>query len=175
MLSTTRLEQTEAELFDSEATERRLQKFIPKDGRYDIVHRNLYNVHQRVAASFRKGRAFLAGDAAHVNNPLGGLGLNFGIHDAIELTGLLGRVIRREAPADILDLYDRHRRPLNIEFVQQQTIANKKRMEETDPAARAKNFDQLRKTAADPAAHRDYMLRASLIESVRKRAAAPTK
>ena len=72
----------------------------------------------------------------------------------------------------MLDLYDRHRRPLNIEFVQQQTVANKKRMEEKDPAARARDFDVLRKTAADPAAHRAYVRRASLLESVRKRAAA---
>jgi 3-(3-hydroxy-phenyl)propionate hydroxylase len=172
VLSSTRLEQTEAELFDPEATERRLQKFIPKDGRYDIVHRNLYNVHQRVAASFGNGRVFLAGDAAHVNNPLGGLGLNFGIHDAIELTTLLGRVIRGEEPSDGLDRYDRHRRPLNVEFVQQQTIANKKRMEEKDPAARAKGFAELRATATDPARHRAYLLRASLIESVRQRASA---
>jgi 3-(3-hydroxy-phenyl)propionate hydroxylase len=171
VLSSTRLEQTEAELFDSEAVERRLQKFIPKAGRYEVVHRNLYNVHQRVAASFRQGRVFLAGDAAHVNNPLGGLGLNFGIHDAVELSGLLGRVIRGEAAGDILDLYDRRRRPLNVEFVQQQTIANKKRMEEKDPAARAKNFQQLVATAADPTAHRAYLLRASLLDSVRKRAA----
>ena len=172
VLSSTRLEQSEADLFDDDAVERRLQKFIPKDGRYAIVHRNLYNVHQRVAASFRQGRVFLAGDAAHVNNPLGGLGLNFGIHDAVELAGLLGRVLRREAPEDVLDAYDRHRRPLNIEFVQQQTIANKKRMEEKDPAARAKNFDQLAATAADPAAHRAYLMRALLLDSVRKRAAA---
>ena len=103
-----------------------------------------------MAASFRKGRVFLAGDAAHVNNPLGGLGLNFGIHDAVELSDLLGRVIRREAPEDILNEYDLHRRPLNIEFVQQQTVANKKRMEEKDPAARAKDFEQFRRTAADP-------------------------
>jgi 3-(3-hydroxy-phenyl)propionate hydroxylase len=169
VLSSTRLEQTEAELFDPQAVEARMQKFVPKDGRYDIVHRNLYSVHQRVAASFRKGRAFLAGDAAHVNNPLGGLGLNFGIHDAVELTGLLGRVLRREAPDDILDRYDRRRRPLNIEFVQQQTIANKKRMEEKDPAARERNFRELAATAADPAAHRRYLLRASLLESVRRR------
>ena len=100
------------------------------------------------------------------------LGLNFGIHDAMELTGLLGRVIRREAPPEVLDLYDRSRRPLNIEFVQQQTIANKKRMEEKDPAARARSAEQLRQTAADPAAHRAYLLRASLIESVRRRASA---
>jgi 3-(3-hydroxy-phenyl)propionate hydroxylase len=174
VLSSTRVDQTEAELFDNEAVERRLQKFIPKKGRYKVIHRNLYNVHQRVAASFRKGRVFLAGDAAHVNNPLGGLGLNFGIHDAIELTGLLGHVVRREASADTLDLYDRYRRPLNIEFVQQQTIANKKRMEEKDPAARARNFEQLAATAADPVAHRAYLLRASLIDSVRKRAAVET-
>lgn len=173
VLSSTRPEQTDAELMNPEATEQRLQRFIPKDGPYDIVHRNLYNVHQRVAASFRKGRVFLAGDAAHVNNPLGGLGLNFGIHDAVEVTGLLGRVIRREAPESVLDEYDRHRRPLNIEFVQQQTIANKKRMEEKDPAARQRDFDQLRRTADDPAAHRAHVRRASLIDSVKKRAAVP--
>src|SRR5262249_43309962 len=145
-----------------------MQKFIPKEGRYEIVHRNLYNVHQRVAARFRTGRVFLAGDAAHVNNPLGGLGLNFGIHDAIELTGLLVPVVRGEAPVDTLDFYDRHRRPLNIEFVQQQTIANKKRMEEKDPVARTRSFEQLAATASDPVAHRAYLLRASLIETVRK-------
>jgi len=169
VLSSTRLDQTEAELFDDEAVEQRLQKFVPKEGRYKVVHRNLYNVHQRVAAAFRQGRVFLAGDAAHVNNPLGGLGLNFGIHDAIELTGLLGHVLRREEPVEILDLYDRRRRPLNIEFVQQQTIANKRRMEEKDPVARTKNFEQLAATAADPLAHRAYLLRASLLDSVKKR------
>jgi 3-(3-hydroxy-phenyl)propionate hydroxylase len=173
VLSSTRPEQTDDELMNPDATEARLQRFLPRAGAYDVVHRNLYNVHQRVAASFRKGRVFLAGDAAHVNNPLGGLGLNFGIHDAVEISDLLGRVIRREAPDDILNEYDLHRRPLNIEFVQQQTVANKKRMEEKDPAARARDFDQLRRTAADPVAHRAYVRKASLIESVAKRAAVP--
>src|SRR6476660_2658817 len=169
----TRLMESEDEAFEEAAVQARLQRFFPKTGAYPVVHRNLYNVHQRVAASFRKGRAFLAGDAAHVNNPLGGLGLNFGIHDAVELTDLLGQVIRREAPDGVLDEYDRHRRPLNIEFVQQQTVANKKRMEEKDPDARQKDFDQLRRTMNDPAAHRAYVRKASLIESVKKREAAP--
>ena len=173
VLSSTQPEQTDEELMNPKATERRLQRVLPKDGASDVVHRNLYNVHQRVAASFRKGRVFLAGDAAHVNNPLGGLGLNFGIHDAVELSDLLGRVIRREAPEDILNEYDLHRRPLNIEFVQEQTIANKKRMEEKDPAARQRDFEQLRRTAADPASHRAHVRKASLIESVKKRAAVP--
>jgi 3-(3-hydroxy-phenyl)propionate hydroxylase len=173
VLSATKPEQTEAELMSPAATEARLQRFLPKPGEYPVVHRNLYNVHQRVAASFRKGRVFLAGDSAHVNNPLGGLGLNFGIHDAVELTGLLGEVIRKERPDSVLDEYDRHRRPLNVEFVQQQTIANKKRLEEKDPNARQRDFDQLRRTMDDPVTHKTYVRRASLIESVKKRAAVP--
>ena len=167
----TRLMESEEEAFEETAVQARLQRFFPKPGPYPVVHRNIYNVHQRVAAAFRKGRAFLAGDSAHVNNPLGGLGLNFGIHDGVELSSLLGRVIRREVSPDILDLYDRFRRPLNVEYVQQQTIANKKRLEEKDPAMRAKSNASLRAIAADPAAHRAYLLRASLIDSVRKRQA----
>ena len=162
-------DETEEAAFDEAAVQGRLHKFFPKPGPYPVVHRNIYAVHQRVAASFRKGRAFLAGDSAHVNNPLGGLGLNFGIHDGMELAALLGLVIRKEAAPDILDLYDRVRRPLNVEYVQQQTIANKKRLEEKDPARRAENNAFLRATAADPVAHRAYLLRASLLESVRKR------
>ena len=168
----TRVEETDAQALDEEAVEGRLQKFFPKRGPYPVVHRNLYHVHQRVAASFGGTRVFLAGDSAHVNNPLGGLGLNFGIHDAVELATLIGRVWRREAPALILDQYDRFRRPLNAEYVQQQTIANTTRLEEKDPALRAKSNEALRATAADPAAHRAYLLRASLIDSVRKRATA---
>ena len=169
LLFPTRLGETDEEAFDEQAVQRRLQNFFPKAGDYPVFHRNIYNVHQRVAATFRKGRVFLAGDSAHVNNPLGGLGLNFGIHDAVELSGLLGRVLRDEAPADILDGYDQRRRPLNIEYVQQQTIANKKRLEEKDPAVRDKNNAGLRATAADPVAHRAYLMRASLLDSVRKR------
>jgi 3-(3-hydroxy-phenyl)propionate hydroxylase len=172
VLFPTRVEEADEQALDEGAVQGRLQRFFPKRGRYPVVHRNLYNVHQRVAASFGRGRVFLAGDCAHVNNPLGGLGLNFGIHDAVELSALLGKVLRGEAAAHSLEQYDQFRRPLNIEYVQQQTIANKKRLEEKDSAARARNNDALRRTAADPAAHRAYLLRASLIDSVRKRAAA---
>jgi len=172
VLFPTRVEETDEQALDEAAVQGRLQRFFPKRGPYPVVHRNLYNVHQRVAASFGRGRVFLAGDCAHVNNPLGGLGLNFGIHDAVELSALLGKVLRGEAGAHSLDQYDRFRRPLNVEYVQQQTIANKKRLEEKDAAARAASNEALRRTAADPVAHRAYLLRASLIDSVRKRAAA---
>ena len=163
----TRPGETDEALLNETAVQQRLQRFFPKAGSYPVVHRNLYNVHQRVAATFSLGRAFLAGDAAHVNNPIGGLGLNCGIHDAVELAGLLGPVLRHEAATETLAHYDQRRRPINIEYVQQQTIANKKRLEERDPALRAAHFETLRATAADPVAHRAFLMRSSLLESVR--------
>jgi 3-(3-hydroxy-phenyl)propionate hydroxylase len=158
--------QSDEDVLGDEAIEARLQKFFPKPGRYEILHRNIYNVHQRVAARFRDGRVFLAGDAAHVNNPIGGLGLNCGIHDAMFLAQLIAAA-HAGAAADQLDKYDAIRRPINIDYVQQQTVANKKRLEEKDPAARAASFAGLRAMAADPAAQRKFLMRTSLLASVR--------
>jgi 2-polyprenyl-6-methoxyphenol hydroxylase-like FAD-dependent oxidoreductase len=111
---------------------------------------------------------FLAGDAAHVNNPVGGLGLNCGIHDALELSETLHLVASGQAGEELLDRYERRRRPLNIEYVQQQTVANKKRLEERDARVRQANFDELRRSAADARLHKQFLMRTSLIESVRK-------
>jgi len=124
-----------------------------------------------VASEFQKGRVFLAGDSAHVNNPIGGLGLNCGIHDAVQLTSLLSSVLLGERPQSDLLQYDAIRRPMNVEYVQQQTIANKKRLEEKDPATREANCEALRKTSRDPIAHRAFLMRTSLLESVRKQTA----
>jgi 3-(3-hydroxy-phenyl)propionate hydroxylase len=121
-----------------------------------------------VAKSFRKGRVFLAGDAAHVNNPVGGLGLNCGIHDAMELAETLSQVASGQEGEELLDRYERRRRPLNIEYVQQQTVANKKRLEESNPKVRQANFDEMSRTAGDPRLQRQFLMRTSLIESVRR-------
>ena len=151
--------------------EARLQKFFPRPGRYPVEYVNLYPVHQRVAATFRKGRVLLAGDSAHVNNPIGGMGMNGGIHDGINVAGKLARVIRGEAEDSLLDLYDRQRRHAAVKYVQTQTIANKRLMEERDPAVRQKNFDELRKTADNPETAKSYMRRAALLDSLREAAA----
>jgi 3-(3-hydroxy-phenyl)propionate hydroxylase len=160
--------QTDEEVTNDAAAEARLQKFFPKSGAYEIVHKNIYNVHQRVASSFSKGRVFLAGDSAHVNNPIGGLGLNCGVHDGFYLAGLLTGVLQGNQSPDDLARYDAVRRPINVEYVQQQTISNKKRLEEKDEAARAASSAALRATAADPAAQRAFLMRSSLLESVRR-------
>ena len=160
--------ETDDEVLAEHSVQRRLHKFFPKEGPYPVVHRNLYNVHQRVAAAFDSGRVFLAGDAAHVNNPIGGLGLNCGIHDAVELAALLGKVLCGEESDKALSRYDAHRRPINIEYVQEQTIANKKRLEAKDPRVRDENFAFLRQTAADPDRHRAFLMRTSLLASVHR-------
>jgi 3-(3-hydroxy-phenyl)propionate hydroxylase len=72
------------------------------------------------------------------------------------------------ADESLLDRYERRRRALNIEFVQQATIANKKRLEESDPKIRQANLDELRAKSEDPIRHKEFLMRTSLIESVRK-------
>ena len=133
----------------------------------DVVHRKIYNVHQRIAAKFRVGRIYLAGDASHLNNPIGGLGLNCGIHDAMELVDTL-EAARAGAGEERLDRYQRRRRTLNAEFIQEQTINNKKRLEEKDPAARQRRLDELRATESDPVKQKAFLMRSSLIASVRR-------
>ena len=129
----------------------------------DIVHRNMYGVHQRVAGSFRRGRMLIAGDAAHVNNPVGGIGMNSGIQDGLNLAAKLVEIRDGADPNLLLDRYDRQRRETAIEFVQAQSIANKKTLEEKDPAARRANFDALRRTAENPESAREYLRRSSLL------------
>jgi len=167
VISPTEAGESDGAVLAEESVQARLQHFFPKATPYDIQYRGLYRFHQRVAERFSAGRVFLAGDAAHVNNPAGGLGMNSGIHDGIELAELLAAVASG-ADAAILDRYDRRRRPLNVEFVQEQTVANKRRLEERDPVVRKAHLDELRRIAGDPARARDFLLRASLIQSVRK-------
>jgi 3-(3-hydroxy-phenyl)propionate hydroxylase len=142
-----------------------MQKFFPSSEPYQVVHRNLYVTHQRVAATFRMGRVLLAGDSAHVNNPIGGMGLNGGIQDAANLVEKLAQVILEDVPDELLDLYSRQRRTVAVEFVQEQSIANKKRLEARDPEARRRNLGELREIAANPARARQFLLRTSMLAS----------
>jgi 3-(3-hydroxy-phenyl)propionate hydroxylase len=160
--------QDDASLMSDAGAQARVQRFFPDARPYEIVHRNLYVTHQRVAATFRKGRVLLAGDAAHVNNPIGGMGLNGGIQDAVNLSGKLIEVMLAAGPDELLDLYDLQRRTVAVEFVQEQSIANKRRLEESDPAIRQRNLDELSRIAADPARARQFLLRTAMIASQRR-------
>ncbi len=149
-----------------EGVQRRLQGIHPKRGDYDIPYHALYAVHQRVAETFNKGRVLLAGDSAHVNNPIGGMGMNGGVHDAVNLADKLSDLWYGRAEPSVLDRYTRQRRKAQTDFVQAQTIQNKKSLEEKDPALRRKHLDELRRTSEDIALHKKFLYRSSLIDSL---------
>ena len=164
------VDESDEDAVSDEASAARLARIWPTDTPRELLHRQIYNVHQRVAAKFRHGRIFLAGDAAHVNNPIGGLGLNCGIHDAMELVTTLDLVRSGKSDESLLDRYERRRRKLNIEFVQEQTVANKKRLEEKDPVLRRERLDELAAISASPQRQRTFLRRTSLLDSVRQSA-----
>jgi 3-(3-hydroxy-phenyl)propionate hydroxylase len=158
--------ETDEEALSMDGIQRRLQRIHQKSGDYEIPYYALYAVHQRVAATFNKGRVLLAGDCAHVNNPIGGMGMNGGIHDAVNLAGKLADVWFGRADAGVLDRYTRQRRKAQVDFVQAQTIENKRKLEEKDPAARRKHLDDLRRTSEDVALHKKFLYRSSLFDSL---------
>jgi len=161
---------TDEEILDPKYANSVFQRVLqtPPDVLYPIVHQSVYRVHQRVANQFRKGRVLLAGDSAHVNNPLGGFGLNSGIHDAMNLSQKLAQVVVHQASASLLDLYERQRRAVNMEYVQEISIKNKHHLEESDPKVRQERFASLRKINAQDSSRREYLLISSMINSIKK-------
>jgi 3-(3-hydroxy-phenyl)propionate hydroxylase len=137
---------------------------VPGICNYEIAHTTLYRVHQRVAKTFRRGRAFLAGDAAHINNPLGGMGMNGGIHDAMNLTSRLADVWHGRKPEAELDRYDKQRRLVTLEYIEKQSIENKRNLE-SDGTEFARYLQHI---AADKARTYEYLLRVSMIASLRR-------
>ncbi len=151
-----------------EALQERLQRFLPTGRPFEIVGSNLYVVHQRVAEKFRVGRAILAGNSAHVNSPIGAMGMNSGVHDAFNVADKLIAIARGEADHTVLDRYARQRRHVAVAHTQAQTIRNKRLLAERDPAVRARNHDELRRVADDPQLARKFLLRTALFESLRE-------
>ncbi|HEY9531381.1 MAG TPA: NAD(P)/FAD-dependent oxidoreductase [Burkholderiales bacterium] len=145
------------------SAERKLQGVFKKDASYETMHRTLYRVHQRVATRYRAGRVFLAGDAAHINNPLGGMGMNGGLHDALRLSQIL-------INGENLESYEAERRPVAIEYINANTARNRKLMAERDPDARRQAQDEMCRIAADPVAAKAFLMKSSMIETLRRRA-----
>lgn len=164
----TRPSESEADIFDADRIEGRMQRVLPTGARYPVRHTTLYRVHQRVATAYRRGRAFLAGDAAHVNNPLGGMGMNGGIHDALSIADKLARVRNGEAPEALLDAYEAERRQVALDYVNAITIRNKRNLETDDPEEQRAFRAFLADLKSDPAKERDYLLRVSMIASLRR-------
>jgi 3-(3-hydroxy-phenyl)propionate hydroxylase len=168
VLFPTRIEETDEEVMTDASIQTRLQNLLPKDTPYNTVHRTLYKVHQRVAKEFRRGRVVLAGDAAHINNPIGGMGMNGGVQDAFNLSDKLVDILISGASPDLLDRYERQRRSVAIEYINANTARNKKNIEERDPDTRRKTQNELRAIAASPAASKDYLRKTSMIDALER-------
>ncbi len=168
VLFPTHPEESDEAVMTDESIQTRLQNLLPQDKPYQTVHRTLYKVHQRVAKEFRRGRVLLAGDAAHINNPLGGMGMNGGVHDAFSLADKLVDILVSGADEALLDRYERQRRSVAIEYINANTARNKKNIEERNPEARRKTHDELRATAANPDAARNYLRKTSMIDALER-------
>jgi len=148
------------------AIERKLQRIVAAPEPYAVGQVRPYRIHQRLASRYRAGRVLLAGDAAHLNSPSGGMGMNAGIHDAFALTRALAGVL---AGGDerLLDEYASQRRRVAEDEILRQSDGNRARMQERDPATRRALFDDLVRTANDPDLARPYLLRSSMITGLR--------
>lgn len=168
VLFPTKAEETDEAVLTDESVQARLQNLLPQAQPYVTQHRTLYKVHQRVAQRFRHGRVVLAGDAAHINNPLGGMGMNGGIHDAMNLSEKLLSILQHGESDAVLDQYERQRRTIAIDYINASTARNKRDIEERDPVKRKENQQALRELSLDPVRARAYIRQSSMIDALER-------
>ena len=156
-------QETETALSDPVARAH-IARVSPRAADTIIRSRNIYTLHQRCLEQFCHGRILFLGDAAHLNSPAGGMGMNSGIHDARSLADHLVPVLRGE-DVGLLERYDRRRRTIALEEVQRLSAQNYARHRETDQAKRRLIWEDLQEIVSDPARHRSYLLDAAMIRS----------
>ncbi len=161
---------------DDASIERKLQQICPNPAGYRLLAKRNYRIHQRVVARYRVGRVMLAGDAAHINSPSGGMGMNGGIHDAFNLADKLALTLASDPAApdeSPLDHYERQRRPVALEHVLAQSGRNRARMQERDPALRRAALAELQSIARDPERALKHLLNTSMITGLKQAEASP--
>jgi 3-(3-hydroxy-phenyl)propionate hydroxylase len=162
---------SDAELLSDANKDAVFRRILACDLSVETRHRTIYRVHQRMVSRFVSGRVCLAGDAAHLNSPMGGFGMNSGIHDALNLCEKLIRVLRQGADTGLLDLYDRQRRTVTRDFIQAQSIENTEMMQSGWSIVSERRREQMRQLAEDPVARRAFLLRQAMFTSLNDAAA----
>ena len=109
----------------------------------------------------------LAGDAAHLNSPSGGMGMNGGLHDANNLTEKLNKIWNGD-DLSLLDLYSRQRKPIAERQIIKQADQNRKRMTEKDPTKRRKALAEMRAITENPVKCKSFLMKTSMIEGLRE-------
>jgi len=143
---------------------RRFERLLGRSHDAPIPIRSTYSVHQRVADRFRQGRVVLLGDAAHLNNPAGGMGMNSGIHDAYLLARALSDHLRG-APENVLDAWADRRRHAATESVQRSSDETFRHLTLRDAEDRTRRNRDLAAIAEDPARARAFLLRTAMLDA----------
>jgi len=151
-----------------ERVQARLRRLVSADVAFEVSYRHVWRVHQRVATTFRVGRVLLLGDAAHVNSPIGGMGMNSGIHDAVFLAERLGAVLRDGAGEAPLEEYAAVRRRVAREFIRAESHRNTENLELKEAEVRARRNAEFRRIASDPKLAYEYLLRSSMMASLHR-------
>jgi 3-(3-hydroxy-phenyl)propionate hydroxylase len=166
-------EAKDEETLSEAVVQAKLARICPAGAPFELRTARLYRVHRRVADTFNLGRILLAGDAAHLNSPAGGFGMNGGVHDAFNLTDKLIAIAGGAAPAPLLDRYTRQRRSAAVDDIHSTSDANYRRHRERDPAKRRELLREMQAIAADRDRHRAFLMDNALITSYRRAEAIP--
>jgi 3-(3-hydroxy-phenyl)propionate hydroxylase len=158
------------EALQPQAIERKLQRIVQRPQPYEVVEIRPYRIHRRLIDDYRAGRVLFAGDAAHLTSPSGGMGMNGGIHDAVNLTDKLIAMLKHGASDELLSLYNLQRRPIAQDEILAQSHTNRMRMQQRDPVWRATEMTRLQALSADPVAHREHLLKSSMISGLARAA-----
>jgi 2-polyprenyl-6-methoxyphenol hydroxylase-like FAD-dependent oxidoreductase len=167
-----REDQSVEQALSEQGLQQLLHDIVPDAGCIEVLESRPYRIHRRLAARYRVERVFLAGDAAHLNSPSGGMGMNGGIHDAFNLAEKLIAVLQEGADERVLDAYEHQRRPIAGADIIEQAHRNRTRMQERDPTQRRRLLEDLQRTTQDPHKLKAYLMKSSMIEGLRRAAAA---
>ena len=165
-------EMSDAELVSDDYKNGVFQRILGREGDVTTRHRTVYRVHQRVCERFAVGRVLLAGDAVHLNSPVGGFGMNSGVHDAINACDKLVQILRDGASGDdLVALYERQRKTITHDFIQAQTIESTRLMRDGWANARAARTDAMARLEKDPEARRAFLMKQAMFTSLQQAAA----
>lgn len=164
-------EVSDATLLSDQTKDELFRRMLKTSDEVVTRHRTIYRVHQRVVSQFAIGRVCLIGDAAHLNSPMGGFGMNSGIHDGINLGEKLVRILRHGGDEALVQQFHRQRHQVTTDFVQTQTIENTKMMREGPGAARELRRERMAKLNGDPVLRRAFLKRQAMFTSLEDAAA----
>jgi len=144
-----------------------LQTLFRGSAPFTILQSNHYTQGEHCMEAFRCGRVLFAGDAAHLNVPVGGMGMNGGIHDAFCLAANLAPVIRGADDA-LLDRYSRRRRTVTLEIVRRLSGRMYRWLRETDPSRRGAIWAEWQAIVGNPGRTREFLLDYTMIHSLQR-------